>query len=418
MARTPRALARRGRRLLGYWRRERRTLTQGFVALFISSLGDLLAGLALAFMSDELGTLIGLAVLIPAAIGMRGNIFGALGSRLGTGLNSGQYRPSWEPRAFLRQNVMGSVYLTFATCLFLGFAAHAVASAFTTGPVISVWSFAVISIIGGVLGSLVVGGSSVAISVLSFRREWDLDSVSAPLVTAIGDIATLPCLYLAAKLVENAPSLVPAVGIVASLACLAATIQGLRVDSAIVRRIVRESMPVLFLAGAIDCLAGAVLEQRIDRFLALPALFILVPPFLEDTNALAGILSSRLASKLHLGVIEPKAWPQTLALIDISINFLFAFSVFFFVGFSSNLIAVVTGNATPGLATMLSISLIAGFLATIFSSLVAYYTAVATFRFGLDPDNHGIPISSSVMDLLGTLCLVLVILLLGVSAHG
>ncbi len=67
---------------------------------------------------------------------------------------------------------------------------------------------------------------------------------------------------------------------------------------------------------------------------------------------------------------------------------------------------------------MLSISMLAGFLATIFSSLVAYYTAVATFRFGLDPDNHGIPISSSVMDLLGTLCLVLVILLLGVSAHG
>ena len=120
----------------------------------------------------------------------------------------------------------------------------------------------------------------------------------------------------------------------------------------------------------------------------------------------------------HASLIEPKAWPQRLALIDISINFLFAFSVFFLVGFSANLIAVLTGNATPGLATMLSISMIAGFLATIFSSLVAYYTAVATFRFGLDPDNHGIPISSSVMDLLGTLCLVLVILLLGVSAHG
>ncbi len=418
MARTPRALARRGKRLLGYWRAERRTLTQGFFALFISSGGDLLAGLALAFMANELATLVGLTVLIPAAIGMRGNIFGALGSRLGTGLNSGQFRPAWDRLSYLRQNVMGSVYLTFATCLFLAFAAHAIAAAFTNGPVISVWSFAVISIVGGVLGSFVVGGLSVVIAVLSFRKSWDLDSVSAPLVTAIGDIATLPCLYLASLIVVHAPSIVPLVGAIVSLICLAGTVQGLRVDGAIVRRVVRESMPVLFMAGAIDCLAGALLEQRLDRFLALPALFILVPPFLEDSNALAGILSSRLASKLHLGLIEPKAWPQRLALIDISINFLFAFSVFFLVGFSANLIAVLTGNATPGLATMLSISMIAGFLATIFSSLVAYYTAVATFRFGLDPDNHGIPISSSVMDLLGTLCLVLVILLLGVSAHG
>jgi mgtE-like transporter len=67
---------------------------------------------------------------------------------------------------------------------------------------------------------------------------------------------------------------------------------------------------------------------------------------------------------------------------------------------------------------MIQISLIAGFLATCASCAVAYYSAVATFRFGWDPDNHTIPISSAVMDLVGTLCLVLVILAVGVQAHG
>ena len=67
---------------------------------------------------------------------------------------------------------------------------------------------------------------------------------------------------------------------------------------------------------------------------------------------------------------------------------------------------------------MISISMLAGFLATIASCTVAYYSAIATFRFGWDPDNHSIPITSAVMDLVGTLCLVLVILLLGVNAHG
>ena len=66
-----------------------------------------------------------------------------------------------------------------------------------------------------------------------------------------------------------------------------------------------------------------------------------------------------------------------------------------------------THNASPGVVGMLAISLFAGFVATIISSAIAYYGAVATYRFGLDPDNHGIPLLTSLMDLAGTLCLIL-----------
>jgi mgtE-like transporter len=208
------------------------------------------------------------------------------------------------------------------------------------------------------------------------------------------------------------------VGIVVAVVCAIGMIRGLVTDLPIARRVVRESVPVLFLAGTVDILAGIVIEARLERFLAFPALLVLVPPFLEDTNALSGILSSRLASKLHLGVLEPKVVPQPLALVDISINFVFAVSVFLMVGLSAEIVSLATGRASPGLATMLGISFAAGFLATIISSAVAYYSAIATYRFGWDPDNHGIPIGSSVMDLAGTLCLVAAILLFGVNAHG
>jgi len=417
MARASDALGRPLGRIVGYLRSERRTLTQGFVALFISSGGDLLAGLALSFMDHQLRVLPGLIVLIPAAIGMRGNIFGALGSRFGTGINAGTFEPSMRKRGFVRSNALGAWYLTLATCLYLGLAAHAVATAFA-GPTISIADFVTISIVGGVLGSVVVGTSSVGIAVLSHRRRWDLDSVSAPLVTAIGDIATLPALCIAAIFVQRFPGASPTVAVLASALCLIETVRGLRTRDALVRRIVRESIVVLFIAGTIDLFAGTIVDARLDHFLAVPALLILVPPFLEDTNALSGILASRLGSKLHLGSIEPRPFPEGLAWVDIGVNFLFALSVFFMVGFSANLVAVATGQGTPGFWTMIQISLIAGFLATCASCAVAYYSAVATFRFGWDPDNHTIPISSAVMDLVGTLCLVLVILAVGVQAHG
>jgi mgtE-like transporter len=43
---------------------------------------------------------------------------------------------------------------------------------------------------------------------------------------------------------------------------------------------------------------------------------------------------------------------------------------------------------------------------------VACGAAVATFRLGLDPDNHGVPIVTSSLDLLGAASLILVLIAL------
>jgi mgtE-like transporter len=46
---------------------------------------------------------------------------------------------------------------------------------------------------------------------------------------------------------------------------------------------------------------------------------------------------------------------------------------------------------------------------------VGFYGAVAAYRLGLDPDNHGIPIVTSSLDLLGAVALILVIVALGLT---
>ena len=75
----------------GYLTEEKESLRQGFAALFLSSVGELIAGLVLASITETLDQLVGLAVLIPAAIGMRGAIFGAMGSRLSTAIQTGLF---------------------------------------------------------------------------------------------------------------------------------------------------------------------------------------------------------------------------------------------------------------------------------------------------------------------------------------
>src|SRR5213596_3910643 len=94
MVRRPRLL----RRFVAIVRADPSGVGAGFVALLISSGGDLIAGLTLGSITGTLESLPGLLVLVPAAIGMRGNVFGALGSRLGTAVHTGTFRTSGQGR--------------------------------------------------------------------------------------------------------------------------------------------------------------------------------------------------------------------------------------------------------------------------------------------------------------------------------
>src|SRR4051812_38643856 len=175
---------------------------QGLAALLVSSAGDLIAGLTLGAITHTLEQLPGLLVLVPAAIGMRGNIFGALGSRLGTAIHTGTFRLSRRRDTVVGQNILASIALTLSISLALAVLAKIVAVGFGLGHTISVADFVVISIIGGVLSSVVVLALTLGVAAASVRRGWDMDNVAAPLVTAAGDMVTLPSLFLATFLVR------------------------------------------------------------------------------------------------------------------------------------------------------------------------------------------------------------------------
>ncbi len=387
---------------------------QALAALLVSSGGDLLAGLTLGAITGTLEDLPGLLVLVPAAIGMRGNIFGALGSRLGTSIHTGTFRLSRRRDTVVGQNILAAAALTLAVSAALAVLAKTIASAFGVSDTISLADFFVISIIGGVLSSIVVLALTLGVAALSVRRGWDMDNVAAPLVTAAGDMVTLPTLFLATFLVgiRGVTIAIAAVGVAVAIVAL---VMGLRTRLPLVRSIVRESTPILLVAGAIDIVAGLTIEHRLQSFLAYPVLLVLVPPFFEDTGALGSVLSSRLASKLHLGIIEPTARPQRAARDDFALIAMLAVPVFVFVGLSADIVGVIFGYASPGALRIVAVSVLGGAIATSFAIPISYYSSIATYRLGLDPDNYGVPILTSSMDLVGAIALVLAIIVVGIG---
>jgi mgtE-like transporter len=411
MLRTWRAAVARLRALL---RSDTAAVRAGFVALLISSGGDLLAGLVLGSITGTLEALPGLLVLVPAAIGMRGNVFGALGSRLGTAIHTGTFRLSRRRDTVVGQNLAASMALSLGISLALAILAKAIAVAFGVQNTISVADFVVISVIGGFLSSIVVMAITVGVAQLSVRRSWDLDNVSAPIVTAAGDMVTLPSLFLATYFVGIA-WVTPVIAVACAVVAIAALVLSLRSKEPVLRRIARESLPVLLIAGTVDVIAGLTIEKQFASFLVYPALLVLVPSFLEDSGALGGIMSARIATKLHLGLLEPGKGSFRAVGEDVLLIFMYAVPVFLLLGISADIVSAAVGLASPGSLEMIAVSMFAGTMATIFAVMIGFYGAVAAYRLGLDPDNHGIPIVTSSLDLLGAFALILAIVVLGLT---
>ena len=408
------ALARRARSLWAYWRAERRTRRQGLIALVLSTLASFVAGLTLGAITGTLEEFPGLFILIPASVGMRGVISGTTGARLGTSIAAGVFEVSWKS-GVLRQNAFLGLVLTLSSSLYVAALARLSAVAFGE-PSISLLDLVTISVVGGTIGSALVLVATIGLAVVSFRRGYDLDAVGTPVITAVGDMVTLPALFLATFLVRSGgPSDVIAIICLAGAAV--GIVAGVRAEPTIQRTVI-EMTGVLLIVPILDVLAGTLLESQSARFFLYPGLLILVPPLISQAGALGGILCSRLSSKLRLGVITPRGRPEPPAVVDLSLVVTFGIAIFTFIGVLGFALADLVGKATPGAATTIWGTVLAGLMLLPIILGLGYYLAVGTTRFGLDPDNHTVPLTTGVMDLAGVVAFVVSMSLLGVAFHG
>lgn len=396
------------RRLLGADAR------QGLVALALNSSTSLIAGAVLGSLTATFERRPGLLVLVPAAIGLRGNVFGSLGNRVSTSIHAGELHLRLRGSTVLGQNVLAAGALTLGMSLVLVLIAALVSVGLGLGPTIGLADLALVSVGGGALASLPVLAATLGLASGAVRFGWDLDNVTAPLVSTLGDVLTLPALYLATGLL-GVGLLTSSLGWVLAALAIASIVAGARSSLPQLRRIVRSSIPVLVMAGLVSSLAGVALERRLGTFSAFPALLILVPAHLSSAGALGGILSGRLSSQLLLGLAPATAMPSRAARRDLWFVAGLSVPVFAANGAGAHLVAGVLGEASPGLGQIVVASVFSGMAAMVVVLVIAYYGTIVTVRLGIDPDTYGIPMVSSTVDLVGALTLIIAIATLGLT---
>ena len=384
-------------------------IKQSLFALLICAFGDLFAGIILSNMTFFLKAWPGLLTIIPGAIGMRGNIFGAFGSRLGTNLNLGILSPKFEKSKILYQNILSSIILTMLLSLFLAFVTK-VSCLIAHMPSVPLFDFIIISFLSGMISSIIMLPISMFVSLKSFQNGWDPDNITTPLIAAFGDFFTLPSIILSVmflSLFEGFVVVRNVVGILIIVFVIVCCYFGVKSSDEILS-IVKQSSPVLVVCSLLGGFAGGVLNGFADTLLSKGSLLTLVPLFSGESGNLISILGARLSSSLHSGLIDSSFKLDKYAVRNfVSITFL-AIIIYPIIGFLANFSHVAIGGVDVGFLNVIFISFIAGLLMILIMQLVVFYISIISYKKGLDPDNIVIPISTSLTDSVSTLFLVVV----------
>lgn len=387
---------------------------EGLVALLLATLGDMISGLSLGVGGSVVSRVRGAMILVPTATDLRGNIFASMGSRLGTLLHIGELRARIKLEPKLVEELYATLFQSFILSLIVGVIAGA-ASTIILGPT-DILAIASISVLSSIFSYILMVSSTILIAVLTYRRGWDPDNFSAPVLTLFGDMVTIPSILLSVVLILEAGVASVQVLLLATfiyISLIGLLTYKLRGSYARVKKIILESMPVLVLSSIFSLFSGVVLEASLTYYIKAAGFLVIVPAFLEDGGAIAGMLAARISTRLHLGELDPKVKIDPTILGEYVRTMVLGGVSFSLVGLFGNIISTVLGLEIPPPQITVAVTFIAGSLLVMFSNILTYIVSVASFRKGLDPDNVTIPILTSIVDLSGITVLVLVIILFG-----
>jgi len=373
-----------------------------------------------------------LFILVPALIGLKGNLEMTLASRLSTHANLGQLDTA-------EQTVkLGSANLALiqVQAVVVGALASLLALLMSwladpaRADILRALVLLASSVITASAASFILGVVMVAVIAVSKRHNINPDNVATPIAAALGDLVTLSLLAVIAKfLVSSSPALVLSLlsGYIL-LTPLCVSKAASNINTAI---ILRHGWTPVLSAMIISSMGGKILNTVIATY---PQIAVFQPVINGVAGNLVGIQASRISTDLHrtskLGHL-----PAPLSSCNL-LNPLYSFSLS-----CCSASPMMTSNATAALVLLflvipghlvfnLAIGLSQGFTVLSAGFLFLYLLAAllqvglllhlanvmvhSMWSRGVDPDNSAIPYLTALGDLLGGAALALVFHLLDI----
>jgi mgtE-like transporter len=177
-------------------------------------------------------------------------------------------------------------------------------------------------------------------------------------------------------------------------------------------KIIKESIPLLTICIGVEVLIGQVLNTNQD-IITIPIILALIPVINGVGGNIGSILGARLASGLHTGIIDLNLNDAELRK-NVTSAFLLGLII---LGLLIYLIMPIIGIKVSviGFGRLMLIVIGAGVLLILCLICLSVISAIYSFRKGIDPDNSVTPIVTTSGDVLGIICLFLMVVLIGIG---
>ncbi|GBP40039.1 Solute carrier family 41 member 2 [Eumeta japonica] len=339
-------------------------------------------------------------ILVPALLGLKGNLEMTLASRLSTHAHLGHLENC------LSTITLGNLCLVQCQAILVGFLAAMAAVAMGWIPsgefdIHHAMLLCASSVLTASVASFVLGVIMIGVIVISKKLNINPDNIATPIAASLGDLTTLALLSWIATLLYRSigtnillPAIIIIIGAVLVPVCGYAAWK-----NKFTKQALDEGWVPVVSAMVISSAGGLILDFTVSNYKGI-AVFQLVINGIGGN--MAAVHASRLSTTLHTGQLEGpviSATTKLLLLMVVPGQLVFIYTIGYLKAGHTSL--------TP---IFMLIYLSAALLQVFLLLIISHYMVVWMWKLGIDPDNSAIPYLTALGDLLGTA-------LLGVAFH-
>ncbi|XP_022214021.2 solute carrier family 41 member 3 isoform X1 [Drosophila obscura] len=390
-------------------------LLQVSIPFFLAGIGTIGAGIVLGKVEKwyVFKNVSELFILVPALLGLKGNLDMCLASRLSTQVNLGNMTSRQDVVRMIVGNIaLVQVQATVASFLVAMFAVSVGAAMTGEFYFENVMLLTASAMFTATSSCFVLDFVLVAVILFSQKYHLNPDNLATPLAASIGDVVSISLLsFIASLLYENIKTHLWITFIVVTCYLVLLPMWVLIVMRNEYTRPVLKSgwVPVLS-ALCISGLGGLVLDAAVEVFDG----FVVFQPIINGIGGnLVSVQASKISTMLHqssiIGIIPPhtKIWEWPWKALFKGVPYAKTARILIAMSIPGNVLFIFAADylnmhtSTVSWVFMLSY-LLASFIQVTLLLYIAHIIVHAMWKWKIDPDNSAIPYLTALGDLLGS----------------
>jgi mgtE-like transporter len=388
---------------------DKRVFSQSLLALMFN-VGGLVSGRLVVIFAPVFTASPWILALFPLVLTVRGGTSGILSGKIGTMLHTGELKPQFRGNTGVLWILIKSTFVvTFSATLGMGFLAFMIQAIFHHVSFQTLPIFVVLPVLTSTISVLIAIPLTLFVAIKTYQSGIDPDILVYPVMSTTNDLIVSIIFLLLVNLILTSSSFVLVYGaFIIILALISIFIVVNTYRDTLFSKTIREGVLIILLSSVFGIANGVILTSFRTEIEQIPSVLILYPALIAALGDMGSILGSMETTKLALGYVSSFNRVLRDVLVDLISIESAAFIVHMIFAFVTQGIGWIS-QIPSDLLQLIQIAGLSNLFSFFFISFVSLFIATQTFRYGLDPDNFVIPLTSSLSDTISTLVLLTVL---------